>query len=248
MNELDRSLVTLGRELAVPDAPDLAPRVLAEIGTRRTRRAAPRRRLVVALAAVLVAALLATLAIPEARSALARFFSIGAERIEIVDELPEVAPAETELELTLGRPVTLEEARELVGFELLELDEEPDAVYVGDRGTVWFLYGRPEAARLLVAQVPNLGIDDPALFKKLAAQGTSVSEVDVRGGQGFFLSGEPHLVFLFDENGNVVGDSARLAQKVLVWAEDGRTIRLEGDLTEEEALRIAESLSVRSRG
>jgi hypothetical protein len=247
VSELERELVALGGELAVPEAPDLIPRVLAELGPSRGR-AAPRRRLILALAAMLAAALLATLAIPDARSALARFFHIGAERIEIVDELPEVAPAETELELTLGRPVTLEEARELAGFELLELDEEPDSVYVGERGTVWFLYGRPDAVQLLVAQTPNLGIDEPALFKKLAAEGTSVSEVDVRGQQGFFLSGEPHLIFLLDENGDVVGDSARLAQEVLVWAEDGRTIRLEGELTEQEALRVAEALSVRSRG
>jgi hypothetical protein len=245
VSELERSLVILGHELVVPDVPDLAPRVLAEL---RTSRRAPRRRLVLALAAVLVAALLAALAIPDARSALARLFSIGAERIELVDELPEVAPPEAELELTLGRPVTLEEAREEAGFDLLELEDEPDAVYLGARGTVWFLYGRPDAVRLLVAQVPDLGIDEPALFKKLAAEGTSVSEVDVGGEQGFFLSGEPHLVLLVDENGDVVGDSARLARQVLVWAEDGRTIRLEGELTQEEALRIADALSVRSRG
>jgi hypothetical protein len=246
VNELERSLVTLGHELSVPEAPDLAPRVAAAIGARR--HGAPRRRLVLALAAVLAAALLAVLAIPDARSALARFLSIGAERIELVDELPEVAPAETELELTLGRPVTLEEARELAGFELLELEEEPDAVYVGERGTIWFLYGSADAVRLLVAQMPNLGIDEPSLFKKLAAAGTSVTEVGVRDEQGFFLSGEPHLLFLIDENGDVVGDSARLAQQVLVWAEGGRTIRLEGDLTEGEALRLADALSVRSRG
>jgi hypothetical protein len=246
VSELERQLVALGRELDVPEPRDLVPRVLAGIGPRR--RTAPRRRLILALAAVLVAAVLATLAIPEARSALARFLHIGAERIEIVDELPEVAPVETELELTLGRPLPLEEAREVAGFELLELEQEPDSVYVGERGTVWFLYGRPDAVRLLVAQTPNVDIDDPSLFKKLAAGGTSVSEVAVRGVQGFFLSGEPHLVFLLDENGDVVGDSARLAEEVLVWAEGGRTIRLEGELTEQEALRVAESLRVRSPG
>lgn len=246
MSELERSLVALGHELSVPEAPDLAPRVVVAIGARH--RHAPRRRAVLVLAAVLVAGLLAALAIPDARSALARFFSIGAERIELVDELPEVAPAETELELTLGRPVTVEEARQLAGFDLLELEDEPDAVYVGERGTIWFLYGTPDAVRLLVAQMPNYGIDEPALFKKLAAEGTTVDEVDVRGQQGFFLSGEPHLLFLIDEDGDVVGESARLAQQVLVWAEDGRTIRLEGDLTEDEALRVADALSVRSRG
>ena len=191
---------------------------------------------------------MATLAIPDARSALARFFSIGAERIEVVDDLPEVVPPTTELALTLGREVTLEEARGLASSDLLELDEPPDAVYLGERGTVWFLYGRAATPRLLVAQTPSSSVDEPAMLKKLVGEGTAISEVEVRGARGFLLSGEPHLVFLVDERGNTIGESARLAQDVLVWVEGGRTIRLEGDFTEEEATRIAESLSVRSRG
>lgn len=246
MSELERSLVLLGRELDVPDAPDLAPRVLEQL--HANRRSVPRRRLVLALAAVLLAALLAALAIPDARSALARFFSIGAERIEIVDELPEVAPPNAELELTLGRRTTLADAHRAAGFDLLELDEAPDEVYLGDRGTVWFLFGRPEAPRLLVAQTPSIAVDEPALLKKLVAEGTAISEVDVRSRRGFLLSGEPHLVFLVDGSGRTIGESARLAQDVLVWVEDGRTIRLEGDFTEEEAVEIAESLRVRSPG
>jgi hypothetical protein len=246
VSELERVLVALGRELEIPDAPDLAPRVLARIDVRRPR--VPRRRLVLVLAAVLLAALLATLAIPDARSALLRFLHVGAARIEIVDELPAVAPADAELELTLGRRVSLQEARAAAPFDLLELEEAPDAVYLGDRGTVWFLYGRPDAVRLLLAQTPNAAPDAPALLKKLVAEGTSVSEVSVRGTTGFFLSGEPHLVFLLDQSGRTVGDSARLAREVLLWAEGGRTIRIEGALTEEEALRVAGALSVRSRG
>ena len=246
MTELERGLVELGRELDVPSVPDLAPRVLAQIGTRQRR--VPRRRLVLALAAVLLAALLAALAIPDARSALARFFSIGAERIEIVDDLPDVAPPTSELELTLGRRVMLEEARAAAGFDLLELEERPDAVYLGERGTVWFLYGTPESVRLLVAQTPNATLDESAILKKLVGEGSSVGQVEVRGERAFWVSGDPHLVFLVDEFGRTIGESARLAEDVLVWVEDGRTIRLEGDFSEEEAGRIAESLSVRSRG
>jgi hypothetical protein len=246
VNELERNLVALGRELDVPDAPELAERVLAQLGSRK--RPASRRRLVLALAAVLVAALLAALAIPDARSALARFLNIGAARIELVDELPEVAPPTSELELTLGSRVTLDEARQLAGFDLLELEEPPDAVYLGERGTVWFLYGRPDAPRLLVAQTPFLVPDEPAILKKLTAEGTAVSEIAVRGERAFLLSGDPHLVFLVDAGGETIGESARLARDVLVWVEDGRTIRLEGELSEQEATRIAESLSVRPRG
>jgi hypothetical protein len=240
VSELEQRLVALGLGLDVPDAPDFAPRVLAGIGA--ARRPPARRRFVLALAVVAVAALLATLAIPDARSALLRFLHIGGERIELVDELPEVAPTPPDLGLMLGLRVPLAEAHRRATFDLLELDEKPDSVYVGDRGTVWFLYGRPDAARLLVAQTPRVRVDEPFLLKKLVGSGTSVERVRVRGVPAYFLSGEPHVVLLVDEFGVTIEESARLAGNVLVWEEDGRTIRLEGELTRAEALELARSL------
>ena len=240
MRELEHELVALGQALAVPVQPDLTPRVLAAIDARRP--APTRRRLVLALAILALAALLATLAIPDARSALLRFLQIGGARIEVVDELPAVSPSPPELGLTLGQRVTLDEARQQTGFELLELDEEPDSVYLGERGTVWFLYGRPDAPRLLLAQTPELEIDEQFILKKLAGAGTSVEGVSVRGNRAYFLSGEPHAVVLVDEYGVPITDSARLARDVLVWDEDGRTVRLEGDLTRTAAVEIAEAL------
>jgi hypothetical protein len=241
VSELEHALVALGRELEVPEAPDLAPRVLAAL--EPPLRPA-RMRLAVVLAAVLVAALLAALAIPDARSALARFFHVGAARIEVVDELPAVEPQppELELELTLGERVSLAGARRRAGYDLLELDEAPDRVYLGPRDSVWFLYGRPDAVRLLVAQTPKLSIDEAFIFKKLAAVGTNVETVSVRGKPAYFLSGEPHEVMLVDEYDLPVQETLRLARNTLLWEEDGRTLRLEGDLSRDEAVTIAESL------
>ena len=243
MNELERALVALGRELAVPDAPALAPRVLQALEPPRPLTSR-RVRLGLALAVVLVAALLAALAIPDARSALLRFFHIGAARIEVVDELPTVVPEppELDLEIALGERVSLAQARRRAGFDLLELDERPDRVYLGPRGTVWFLYGRPDAVRLLVAQTPQLRVDEPFILKKLAGAGVHVESTRVRGNPAYFLSGEPHELILIDEHGIPVQETARLAQDVLLWEEDGRTYRLEGDLTLDEALDIANSL------
>jgi hypothetical protein len=243
VNELERALVALGRELAVPDEPDLAPRVLSALG--RPRPSTSRRlRLGLALAVVVVAALLAALAIPDARSALLRFFHIGAARIEVVDELPTVAPEppELDLETALGERVSLAQARRLAGFDLLELEERPDRVYLGPRSTVWFLYGRPDAVRLLVAQTPRLRVDEPFILKKLAGAGASVETTRVRDNRAYFVSGEPHELILVDEHGIPVQETARLAQDVLLWEEDGRTYRLEGDLALDEALHIANSL------
>ena len=242
MTELERALVSLGRELAVPDAPDLAPRVLAAL-ERPTARA-PRMRLALALGVVFAAALLAALAIPDARSALLRFFHIGGVQIELVDELPEVSPElpELDLEIALGERVPLAEARRRTSYDLVELDEKPDRVYLGPRDTVWFLYGDPDAVRLLVAQTPKLEIDEPFILKKLASAGVQVEEVSVRGQPAYFLSGEPHEVIFLDELGIPVQETMRLARNVLVWEEDARTFRIEGDFSRDEALAIADSL------
>ena len=58
--------------------------------------------------------------------------------------------------------------------------------------------------------------------------GTRVELVDVDGARGAFLSGGPHFLFLIDETGDTVEDSARLAEDVLLWDEGGVAYRLEG--------------------
>jgi hypothetical protein len=245
MSELERALVALGPELAIPATPDLVPGVLAATEPRRARAWAPaRRRWALAVALVLVALLGATLAIPDARSAFLRIFDIGGERIEIVEDLPEI-PVVEDLESTLGERVTLAEAAARSDFPLRELEEAPDRVYLGERGTVWTLYGDPESPRLLVSQTPLLAIDAPALLKKLAGEGTQIEQVEVDGAQGVFLSGEPHFFFYVDRQGDVVDGSVRLARDVLVWDEGGVAYRLEGDFEREDALRLARDLRLR---
>lgn len=240
MTELERSLTTLGRALDVPDGHDLVPVVLAGIGPRSAPRPARRKRVLV-VAVALVAALAATLAIPDARSALFRVLHIGGERIELVDELPRVS-VEPDLELGLGERVTLEAARRRSGFDLRELDDPPDRAYLGERGTVWFLYGEPERVRLLVAQTPLHALDRELVLKKLAGPETQVERVSVDGSPGVFVSGESHFLLLLDEDGQIVEESARLARDVLIWESGGVAYRLEGELEREEALRLAGSL------
>jgi hypothetical protein len=197
---------------------------------------------VIAVAVVVLAAFAATLAIPDARSALFRVLHIGGERIELVDDLPDVSPTGPDLDVVLGRRVTLEEARRNAGFDIRELDEAPDRVYLGERGTVWLLYGTPERVRLLVAQTPLLFVEESLILKKLAGPGTQIEQVAVDGSTGFFLAGEPHLVLLLDANGQVVEESLRLAKNVLIWETGGVAYRLEGDFGKEDALRLAASL------
>ena len=243
MNDLERALVALGRDLDVPEAPDVVAVVRARL-ERPGRMPRRRRRLALAIALALLALLGATLAVPEARSALLRVLHIGGERIERVEELPEIAPGPPGVGLELGEVVTLEEARRRATFDLRELrnEPEPDRVFLGPRGTVWFQWGTPERVRLLVAQTPLLRLDNTFLLKKLVGSGTSVEPVSIRGEPGYFLSGAPHFVVLLDELGNPIEETVWLGRNVLVWEDDGLAIRLEGDFTKARALDLADDL------
>ena len=236
MTELELSLVALGRELEIPATPDLSSAVMRQLAPRGRRRFS--RPVALAVAFALLALLAATLAIPDARSALFRVLHIGGEEIQFVDELPQVSPGYG-IDVTLGREVTLDAARRESRVRLRMLDEKPDRVYVDFNRTVWFLYGTPEHVRLLLAQTPKVRLDEVLMFKKIAAGGTKVEGVSVGGAQGYFLSGEPHEVMLVKRNGDIVSDSVRLAQDVLIWSQGGITYRLEGDFGKGEALHLA---------
>jgi hypothetical protein len=151
-------------------------------------------------------------------------------------------PRALDLDLVLGKRVSLEQAWRDAGFDLRELGTAPDRVYLGERGTVWFLYGSPERVRLLVAQTPLHSVDEGLFLKKLASPETQVEQVDVGGSRGIFLGGAPHLLLLLGPDGQVVEESARLARNVLIWEEGGVAIRLEGDFSRDDALGLAADL------
>jgi hypothetical protein len=50
---------------------------------------------------------------------------------------------------------------------------------------------------------------------------------------------EPHVVFFRDLRGRLRQSTGRLAGQTLLWQHGAVTLRLEGDLSKEEALRIA---------
>src|SRR5919197_6138897 len=112
MSELELALIQLGRELDVPSAPDLASRVRARI-ERRSRR---RRAFVVAFAVAVVGVGIA-FAVPQARSAILRFFHLGAATVERVETLP---PAKKRpLVSGLGPARTRAAAERVAGFPMV---------------------------------------------------------------------------------------------------------------------------------
>src|SRR2546422_454294 len=102
MTELERALVALAREIDFPPEPDLRSRVRERIERKRFARP-----LVLAVALLALAFGIA-MAVPPARSAILRFFHIGAVTVEQVETLP--AARERPLAAGLGPALPLREA------------------------------------------------------------------------------------------------------------------------------------------
>jgi hypothetical protein len=242
MPELELALRDLGTSLDWPGDPDLEQRVLGGIRQAPARRRlVPRRALVIALA-VLAVAIGAVFAVPQTRAAILEFFHLRGVTIQRVDELPTVS-VETGLGTFLGDPVTLAEARERAGFAVVvpEALGEPDGVYFQGSppgGMVSFLYGSSDDPRALFTQFA--ASVDEAIFKKVAPD-TKVEPVTVDGQPGFWVQGA-HYFSYFDRDGQMQSEQVRLAGNVLLWERGTRTLRLEADVSKEEALRIAASV------
>ena len=238
MPELERRLGSV--RIDWPPQPDLTLAVRAAIAEpRRPRR---RRALVLALAA-LALALAAAFAVPQARTAILHWFGLDHVRVVRVGELPPTRPLNG---ADLGRRTSFVAATHAAGFELLVPSERPDAVYVartdaGERVTLG--YGRPARPRLLLSEFRGIGTT--TYVEKLATGGTHAERVTVGGSPGLWLSGAPHAVY-FAKPGvprDVYLDEPFLAGNTLVWERPGGfTYRLEGDLSKQDALMLAESL------
>jgi hypothetical protein len=158
------------------------------------------------------------------------------------------------LELGLGERVTLGEARRRVAFPVKVPAaagfQRPDAVYVNTQpegGRVDLVYrarpGLPPSpytdAGLLITQFQGTLTSD--FIKKVVGSGL-VEEVRVAGQPGYWFSGEPHFFTYKDRRGETTDEQTRLAGNTLVWQAGPQTLRLEGQLSQQEALRIAESM------
>jgi hypothetical protein len=211
---------------------------------------------VAGLVAVLLAAAV-LVASPGTREAVARRLGLRGVGVELGGPPPPTVttrPGER-LDLGLGGRVTLEEARRRVGFPVLVPDiagfRQPAAVFVNENappgGRVDLVYrarpGLPASpftdAGLLVTEFQ--GQPSPLFLKKVAVAGM-VEEVTVGGEPGYWFSGEPHFFTYQDARGAVREERTRLAGNTLIWQRGDLTLRLEGEITKQEALAIAESM------
>lgn len=239
MAELELELRRLGGEVAWPETPELASSV------RRRLEAAPQRRFrrrVLAIAlAVLAVAVGAVLAVPPARTAILDWLGFGGVEIRRVAELPQVP---SEGRLVLGERVSLERARALAEHPVLVPDEagfeQPDAVYVDPSAPgrpVALVYGPLGRPRLLVLEFRAAPLIEKALLGE-----TRVEEVTVDGAPGLWIEGPRHEFFYRTLEREAMRDTQRLAGNTLLWTRGPLTLRIEGDFSKAEAMRIAESM------
>ena len=230
MNELERRLFDLGGEIAYPET----PRFQLDLAGRPERRSL-RRPLVLAFA-ILAVALTGVLALsPGARSAFLELFHIRGATVELVETLPDVDAQR----LDFGERVSRETAERRAGFDLLDLADEPDAIFIRPDGLVSLVDGDSDNPRLVLSQARGAIYD--GFIKKVGRSGTIVRQVEVDGEPGLFVDGPEHFVMFLDENGFVSDERTYLAGTVLLWNRDELLLRLEGDLTQRDALRLAES-------
>ena len=223
MPELERELRALAVTLDWPAERDFVPTVRARLESRR-RGPLPWRRIGAVAALVLVVGIAATMAVPDARTAVLRFFGLKSVTIIRVEQLP---PAPPPSEAFFGEKVSLAEAERVAGIDLLLPDiGQPDEVRV-DRlapNFVVLLYGRPDIRLRLTELVGGY-------VEKFATSGQPVERVEVNRGPGIWIEGE-HVV------SGPTGPPRRTAS-ALLWEQEGLTLRLEGELSKERALEIA---------
>jgi hypothetical protein len=222
--DLERDLVALAVFVDLPVERDLAPAVLARL--HRRRHTGRWRRAAGIAALVLVVGLTATMAVPDARTAVLRFLGIKGATVIRVDELPPVAAEPPEF----GESVGIGEAERVVGFRPLLIDgRSPDDVRIS-RFSPFFivlLYGEPGIRLRLTEMVGGV-------IEKYARVEQRVERVEVHGDPGIWVEGR-HVV-------SEPFGLPRLSGNVILWEQEGLTLRLEGRFTKEQALDLARSV------
>jgi hypothetical protein len=235
MNELERALHAL--EIEWPATPDLADAVRAEI-TRPRRFTGWRRRLAIALATVLVAAG-GTLAVsPAARSTVWRW--LGLEGVEIRREKPTATPGPIN---GFGVPIGLDEARRAGALFPKGLPEPsayrgPHAIALVYPATQGLKPSKVTGVALLV-QTFRARVDT-MILKKMSMSG-SVEFLTIGGSPAYWISGEPHGFQYSTADGNGEFVPQRLADHTLLVERGGKLLRIEGPISKQRAIELAES-------
>lgn len=244
--DVARELRALGRDVAVPPAPDLTEDVrrrVEEAGGRPRglgTRPAPARRTAWQAAVTIVAVLLAVLvATPQGRAVITHVLRFSG--IEVSDPPTPSASPRPGGSLPGRERMSLRQARGRVTFPILVPARlgAPDAVVVGDRGRVVTLaYHHTAYGEVRLDEFD--GHVDRVYFEKLAYEDT-VSATTVGGRRALWIRG-PHEISYVTRHGDTDTASARLTHgNTLIWNTGRAAVRIEGAFGERRARSIAAS-------
>ncbi len=245
IDALERELTLLGRAAVYPATPPIARAVGRRLAQRPVAsRPAP----AWSLAGALLAGLFVTLAVligtvAPARQAVADLF----DKINIfaTTQSPEGLPREIS-----GTEASLAEAERSLDTKL-RLPTYPEQVplkrvLVQEFGPVKvavMFFSLPDGRSFALFETnASAGKGVPAIGKGIPANGVRVVAVSGLGDEAYWLEGL-RITQYYDAQGNVIPESLRATDvNTLLWSEFGFVYRLEGDLSQDEAVRIARSL------
>jgi hypothetical protein len=256
----EREVQRMAATMTFPSAPSLRGPVLAAIARDTAAAAGARRppglqlRLAFATAVlVAIAGLGVALSVPASRSAIAEFFGIEGSRIEV---LPTAAPGVTPAPFptpqgieSYATPSSLIDIRRDFGIEpaLPPGEGAPQGVYIAnylDAYPVILQYPSFDLWEVrLSGGTFNKGVPIQPVFDKAVRSGTKIEDLTINGSPAAWISGGEHIVRYLDATGRTVDASVRTVERnTLVWRNDSFFYRLETDLPQADAIRIASSL------
>lgn len=255
MPELEEQLSALASELEWPPTPALAAKVSLRV--QAPTRVWYQSRWALAAAAVVIV-LAALLAYPPSREAIAGWVNLhtGIQRVQHVPTPSPLPSGPLGKRLGLGEPTTLGAAQSHISWHIAVPSSlgQPDETYLQTpplgqvQGEVTLVYsarlGIPVSGQtgvsVLVTEVR--GKVDRNFFAKMLGPGTRLEEVNVNGHAGYWIAGEPHVFIFLDADGNFRDETTRLATNTLIFDNNGTIVRIEGNLTKDQALQIAASM------
>jgi hypothetical protein len=209
-------------------------------------------------AAALVIAAAAVLVYAPSRTAIADWVNLHVfvKQVQHLATPSPLPPGPLGKRLGLGNKTTLAGAQSQITWHIAVPASlgTPDEVYFQpppdgpSQGEVTVVYGtRPgipvsgqTGVSVLITEAR--GAVNKDFFGKMIGPGSTLEAVTVAGHQGYWISGQPNIFFFIDAAGSFRNETMRLATNTLILDDGGTIVRIEGNLTRDQALQIAASL------
>ena len=240
MPDFEEQLIALGQAIAWPETPRFGVRL--PLPAQRGGLGRGRWALAAAAALLIVATLIAY---TPTREAIAGWLNLHTTFIR-TEHPPTPTPRPSLDQLGLGTPTTLAAAQGQVAWRIAVPASlgAPDQVYLNlppsgpTGGEVTLFYSKPT-----VYVTEARGAVNEQFFVKILGPGVTVEPVSFNGHSGYWISGRVHEIVFTDADGNPRFETLRLAANTLIFDDGGIVVRIEADITKQQAIDIGRSLT-----